>query len=96
MKKTALLLLSCAALLMSACASPTVVKEVQTVRLTPPLEIVRCPSEPAIPTEVETQATAAVYIADLRSWGRQCKAASEETERWITDSQAAASEISKN
>lgn len=70
MTKTALSLLFCATLL-AACGSNPV--EIRAQRITIPEALLSCPAEPAIP-DIQTQRDVALYIIDLRQYGRECEA----------------------
>ena len=69
MTKTALSLLFCATLL-AACGSNPV--EIRTQRINIPEALLSCPAEPAIP-DIQTQRDVALYIIDLRQFGRSCE-----------------------
>lgn len=70
MKKTVLYLLFCVTLL-TACAEPLV--SVRTERITIPEALLTCPVEPK-PGEISTQRDVALYLIDLREYGRACEA----------------------
>lgn len=70
MTKTALSLLFCATLL-AACGSNPV--EIRTQRINIPEGLLSCPAEPTIP-DIRTQRDVALYLIDLRQYGRACEA----------------------
>lgn len=70
MIKTVLSLLFCATLF-SACAERPVAVRVE--RITIPDALLTCPSEPVVP-EIRTQRDVALYVIDLREYGRICEA----------------------
>ena len=66
---------------LAACSST--VTKVQTVKLTPPQELLTCKDAPTVPPEPRTQRDVAIYIAELRQAHQDCHATVEELKRWV-------------
>lgn len=66
--------------LLGACSST--VTKVQTVKLTPPQELLTCKDAPTVPPEPRTQRDVAIYIAELRQAHKDCHATVDELKRW--------------
>lgn len=67
-------------MLSTGCSS--VVTKAQTVKLTPPEELLTCKDAPQIPPAPRTQRDVAVYIAELRAAHQDCHRTVDELKRW--------------
>ena len=78
--KTVLSLLCCAALLQACAPKPSA----PAFRI--PEALLTCPAEPAPPSDLRSQRDVALYVIDLRAYGRACEAQLREIQR-LQDSQ---------
>ena len=69
-------------MMLSTAACETVVTKAQTVKLTPPSELLVCRNAPALPPYPRSQRDVAVYIAELRLAHADCKASVDDLKRW--------------